>query len=63
MLSVCSDASDGILCDDYAGAGRVICFGTASDLVALSKKVKSFKIPYGFQIQYVAFVNITGVLW
>jgi hypothetical protein len=63
MLSLCSDATDGILCDDYAGAGRVIYLGTASDLVALSKKVKEFKVPYSFQIQDVTFVNITGVLW
>jgi hypothetical protein len=58
MLSVCSDATDGILCDDHAGAGRVIYRGTASDLVTLSKRVNGFKIPYSFQIQYVTFVNI-----
>jgi hypothetical protein len=63
MLPVRSDATDGIFCDDYAGAGRVIYLGTASDLVALSKKVKGFKIPYSYQIRYVTFVNITGVLW
>jgi len=63
MLSVCSDAKDGMLCDDYAGAGIIIYLCTLSDLVAFSKKVKGFIIPYSFYIQYVIFVNITRVLW
>jgi len=42
MLSACSDAKDGILCDDYAGAGIIIYLCTASDVVAFSKKSERF---------------------